>query len=216
MPIQPLPIVVKKASQLRGLVFSNGIDNDLLPRGLPNHALSFLYGTGTEKVMNVLCANAVKAYGSRAIYLDASNSADPYLVATLSGSKKKDSDRAKKILDSIFIVRAFTCYQLYDVVVKQLPELVKEHGANSVFVSGIDFFFEQGNTKEEIKRLQTLMSSALSSIANDKKSGVEFVVVSAKVWSEQFVSRSKIAIKFFEQKAMLMKSDEMQFAEAFL
>jgi hypothetical protein len=217
MPAHPLPIVVKKASQLRGLVFGNGIDDELLPRGLPNHALSFLYGTGTEKIMNVLVANAVKAYGSRAIYVDASNSADPYLVAKLSGNKKRDPYRAAKVLDSIFVVRAFTCYQLYDIIVKQLPKLIKDHDANTVFVSGVDFLFNaQDNTKEEIARLQILMSSALSSIASDKKSGVEFVVASARAWSEQFISRSMIAIKFFDQKAMLMKSDEMQYAEAFL
>ena len=217
MPAQPFPIVVKKASQLRGLTFGNDIDSELLPRGLPRHALSFLYGTGTEKMMNVLCANSVKAYGAHAIYVDASNSADPYLVAKLSNAGKRDSYRAKKMLDSIFVVRAFTCYQLYDIIAMRLPRLIREHNATSVFVSGVDFLFnEQDNTKEEIKRLQTLMSSVLSSITSDKRSEVEFVVSSAKAWSEQFVSRSKIAIKFFEQKAALIKSDEMQFAEAFL
>jgi hypothetical protein len=216
MPIQPFPILIKRASQLRGLTFGNGIDNELLPRGLPRHALSFLYGIGTRKIMNVLCANSVKAYESCAIYVDASNSADPYLVAKLANENKRDSVRAEKMLESIYVVRAFTCYQLYDIIVKQLPRLIKKHETNSVFVSGIDFLFnEQDNTKEEIKRLHTLMASSLSSLANNKKS-VEFVVASAKNWVEQFASRSNIAIKFFEQKAILMKSDEMQFAEALL
>ena len=217
MPSQSLPIVVKKASQLRGLTFGNGIDSEILPRGLPRHALSFLYGMSTEKMMNTLCANSVKAYGAHAIYVDASNSADPYLIDKLSTVRKRDPRQAKKMLDSIFVIRAFTCYQLYDIIATQLPKLVREYNATSVFVSGVDFLFnEQDNTKEEIKRLQTLMSSVLSSITSDTKSEVEFVVASAKAWSEQFVSRSKIAIKFYEQKAMLMKSDEMQFAEAFL
>jgi hypothetical protein len=215
LPFQPLPIVVKRASELRGLSFGNGIDDELLPSGLPRHALSFLYGIGTERMMNVLCTNSVRASDARAIFVDASNSADPYLVARLSSTKKRNTDRAEKILDSIFVIRAFTCYQLYDIIAKQLPKLIKDGKANSVFVSGVDHLFnEQDNSKQEIERLQTLMSSALSSIASNKKTEVEFVVASARAWSEQFVSQSKIAIKFSEKTALLMKSDEMQFAEA--
>ena len=209
--------MVKKASQLRGLTFGNGIDSELLPRGLPRHALSFLYGIGTERMMNVLCVNSVKAFDSHAIFVDASNSADPYLVAKLSGTKKRSPDRARKILDSILIIRAFTCYQLYDIIAKRLPRLVRECKANSIFVSGVDYLFnEQDNSKAEIEKLQTLMSSHLTSIASDKKTTVEFVIASAKAWSEKFVLQSKVAIKFSEKTAQLMKSEEMQFAEALL
>jgi hypothetical protein len=217
LPFQPLPITVKKASQLRGLTFGNGIDSELLQRGLPRRALSFLYGIGTERMINVLCTNSVRAFDTNAIFVDASNSADPYLIAKLSRTKKKNSSRVEKILDSIFIIRAFTCYQLYDIIAKQLPQLIRDSKANSVFVSGVDHLFnEQDNSKEEIERLQTLMSFELCSIANDKKTEVEFVVASAKDWSKQFVSRSKVAIKFSEKTALLMKSDEMQFAEVLL
>ena len=208
--------MVKRASQLRGLTFGNGIDTELLPRGLPRRALVFLYGTATEKMMNILCANAVRALESSAIYIDAANSADPYLIAKLFHGKK-NSSHAKRMLDSIILVRAFTCYQLHDIVAKELPRLIKDNRAKSVFVSGVDHLFnEQDNSKEEIERLQTLMSSALSYISSDTKTEVEFVVASAKVWSEQFVSHSKVAIKFSEKKALLMKSEEMQYAEVFL
>lgn len=167
--------------------------------------------------MNVLCMNTIKAFNSRAIFVDASNSADPYLIAKLSHAKKRNSDLAKKILDSIFIIRAFTCYQLYDIIAKRLPRLVRDNNANSVFVSGVDYLFnEQDNSKAEIERLQTLMSSHLASIASDKKTVVEFVVASSKAWSEKFVSQSKVAIKFSEKTALLMKSDELQFAEVLL
>ena len=89
--------------------------------------------------------------------------------------------------------------------------------ANSVFVSGVDHLFnEQDNSKAEIERLQTLMASALHSIATDKKTEVDFVVASAKTWLEQFVSRSNAAVKFSEKTALLMKSDEMQLAEVLL
>ena len=217
MPAQQFPIAVKKASQLRGLTFGNEIDSELLPRGLPRHALSVLYGIGTERMMNVLCTNSVRAFDKRAIFVDASNSADPYLIAKLSRTNKQNSDRTEKILDSIFVIRAFTCYQLYEIIANQLPQLIRNNKANSVFVSGVDHLFnEQDNSKTEIERLQTLMASELSSIANDKKTEVEFVVVSAKAWSKQFISRSKVAIKFSEKTALLMKSDEMQFAEVSL
>ena len=77
-------------------------------------------------MMNVLCTNSVRAFDTNAIFVDASNSADPYLIAKLSRTKKKNSSHAEKILDSIFIIRDFTCYQLYDIIAKQLPQLIRE------------------------------------------------------------------------------------------
>lgn len=207
------PIAVKRASELRGLVFGNAIDENLLPNGLAHHSITFLYGKGSGKMMNALCANAVRIFNGEAIFVDAANVADPYLIARLSRRKNSGRD-TKKILDSIIILRAFTCYQLYDIVARHLGKLIKEKKPISVFVSGIGSVFnEQDNSKEEIEKLQTLMASRLRDISDDRANGVQFVVASSDSYSERFVSESQTVIKFFGQKALLMKSnDQMQHA----
>lgn len=206
------PVAVKRASELRGLVFGNAIDEHLLPNGLARHSLTFLYGDGAGKMMNVLCANAVRVF-NEAIFVDAANSADPYLIARLSRRKNLGRD-AKKILDSIIILRAFTCYQLYAIVARQLGKLIKEKKPVSIFVSGIGSVFnEQDNSKGEIEKLQALMASRLRDISDDRANGVQFVVASSGSHSERFVLESQTVIKFFDQKALLMKSnDQMQHA----
>ena len=141
------PIAVKRASELRGLVFGNAIDEHLLPNGLTRHSFTFLCGEGTGKMMNVLCANAVRVFDCKAVFVDATNSADPYLIARLSRRNNLGCD-AKKLLDAITILRAFTCYQLYDIVARQLGKLIKEKKPVSIFVSGISSVFnEQDNSK---------------------------------------------------------------------
>ncbi|MHB1868986.1 MAG: P-loop NTPase family protein [Nitrososphaerales archaeon] len=212
----PFPIVVKKASELRGLTFGNRIDDELLPRGFARNSLTFLYGENTGRMMNVLCANAARVFGGSAIYVDASNSADPYLIAKLSRKNRKSSIQdVEKILDSIVILRAFTCYQLYDIVARQMGKLVKEKKPHSIFVSEISSVFnEQDNSRAEIEKLQSLMASRLRDVADDKENGVQYVVASSKTYSERFVSESRTVLKFFEKKALLMKSnDERQNAQ---
>lgn len=206
--VRSLPITVKRASELRGLVFGNAIDESLLPNGLAHHSLTFLYGKGTGKMMNVLCANAVRVFDGGAIFVDATNAADPYLIARLSRRKNSNRD-AKNILDSIIILRAFTCYQLYDIVARQLGKLINEKKPISIFVSGIGSVFnEQDNSREEIEKIQTLMASRLRDIIDDRANGVRFVVASSDSFTKIFVSKSQTVIKFFDQKALLVKSND--------
>ena len=64
---------VKKASQMRGLVFGNKIDA-LLSGGLAPNTLTFLYGKNADLLMNILCGNSIRIFGERAIFIDAANS----------------------------------------------------------------------------------------------------------------------------------------------
>src|SRR5690348_12468414 len=70
---------VKKASQMRGLVFGNKIDS-LLSGGLSPNTLTFLYGKNADSLMNILCGNSVRIFGGRSVFIDAANSFDPYLI----------------------------------------------------------------------------------------------------------------------------------------
>lgn len=207
--------LVKPASQLRGLTFGNKIDG-LLQDGLISKTLTFLYGENVNVMMNLLCANALRVFGGKTIFIDAATSFDPYMIVQYAPLKSEKG--ARKFIESIVVSRAFTCYQLRKLVSSKLIDIISKEGneIKSVFVSGISSIFnEQDNTQVEINRLELLMASSLRKIASDKKNGVLFVVVSSKTRSENFVMKADTAIKLFheekKEKAILMKHYARQF-----
>ena len=211
---------------MRGLVFGNSID-ELLKGGLASKSMTFLYGKNADRMLNLLCGNSIRIFGERALFIDAANSYDPYLIAErCSQQTKKNEQYLRKFIESITVYRAFTCYQLKKLITKELEKDLtsKKYGhddlpINSIFVSGIGSVFnEQDNTEAETQRLQLFMASSLRRIASDRTNRVQFVVASSNTRSEYFVLKSDIAIKLFRdektssQKAMLTKHYTRQFA----
>jgi hypothetical protein len=218
--------LVKSASRLRGLTFGNKID-ELLRGGLIPHTFTFLYGAGANQMMNALCANSIRIFGGRALFIDAANCFDPYTIVERYAPSRGEKE-ARKFIESIMVSRAFTCYQLRKLVAHQiLLEIAKEqNNIKSVFVTGISSVFnKEDNTVEETERLQLLMAAALRRIASDKTNGVLYVVASSDERCENFVSKSDSAIKLFvsqkgekksrnnppKEKAILMKHYAKQF-----
>jgi hypothetical protein len=218
--------LVKSAAELRGLAFGNSIDRLLPQGGLGPKTLTFVYGRGKgiNKMMNILCGNAVQIFGGRSIFIDASNSFDPYTIVRCC-TYSKNSASSEKLLQSIVISRAFTCYQLTDLVVGQLAKKLVSSSSSLppirfVAVSGISSVFnEQDNTATEKEQLHHLMAAALRKIASDRSNELRFVVASSDERSDPFVQKSDVAIKLFadektgREKAVLMKHYAKQFAE---
>ena len=69
----------KKAIELYGLTFDNKLD-DLLGTGLKENTLTYLYRKRVSGILNILALNSVRHFGGRALFVDAGNSADPYLI----------------------------------------------------------------------------------------------------------------------------------------
>jgi RecA/RadA recombinase len=215
--------LVKPASELQGLTFGNRID-ELLKGGLAPHTFTFLYGIGANHMMNALCANSVRIFGGRAMFIDAANCFDPYSIVDRYAPSRGEKE-ARKFIESIIVSRAFTCYQLRKLVAQQLlVEISKSQNTiKAVFVTGISSVFnEQDNTREETERLQLLMAQALRKVALDKTNGVLFVVASSAERCENFFSKCDSAIKLFatqkekkkppKEKAILMKHYTKRFA----
>jgi len=209
---------VKKASQMRGLVFGNKIDA-LLSGGLAPNTLTFLYGKNADPLMNILCGNSIRIFGERAIFIDAANSFDPYLIVEKCVPIKSEVS-ARKFCERITIFRAFTCYQLRKLVSDKLGKEISKIGepVRSVFVTGIDSMFsEEDNTTEETEVLQLLIAQDLARFASGKKKNGMFVVASSKERVEPLFSKCDLAIELHSlsgQKAMLAKHYSKQYAES--
>ena len=212
--------LVKRASELRGLTFGNGIDS-LLSGGLTPNVFNFLYGHLADSWMNVLCGNFVRVFKSRALFVDAANCFDPYLIADKCAPIKSES-MLRKFLEKIIVVRAFSCYQLRAIVMKQVEQkyFKQWNDIHAVFVTGIDAVFnEEDNPADEIDALQLLMANSLREIAIKKVGGRRplFVVSSSKAFVKHFVEKSDTSIKIYQEKgrqemAMLSKHWTRQFA----
>ncbi|MGH2639232.1 MAG: hypothetical protein ACRDF4_08150 [Rhabdochlamydiaceae bacterium] len=194
-------ILPKTANQLLGLRFGNRIDQ-LLGAGLNQKTLTYVYGKNANYLLNLLCGNAISTYEGHAIFFDAGNSFDPYLIVREYNLKNKDSQAAESLLKSIYLSRAFTCHQLVNLVTIKLKKITaSDSRINTILVSGIDSVFsEEDSTKQEIEKLQFLIASALKEIATDKGNGVIYTIASSNKFCRDMLARSDVAIKLLQDK----------------
>lgn len=193
---------LKKAIELYGLPFDNEKLDRLLGTGIKPNTLTYLCENKASGLINILALNSVRYFGGRALFVDAGNSADPYLIRREADSRKKDSASTRNLLRSIKLARVFTCHQLTNFIIEQLPDLLSKQSDESndpikfVGVSELDAVFsEEDSTKKEISNLQYLISRKLSDVSKDRKNGVMFVVASSGEQCSHLLSCSDVAIE---------------------
>ncbi len=195
---------LKRATDLYGLRFESKFD-ELLGTGLKEKTFTYFYGEKISGIINQLSLNSVRYFGGRALFVDAGNTADPYSIRREADLKNKDSARTRKLLQSIEVMRVFTCHQLASFVIEQLPALLQKNADDEnpikfVGVSGFDFVFsEEDSSKQEIANLQSLIASKLRDIS-EKENGVLFVVASSKQKSLHFLPNCDIAIEVYDAR----------------
>jgi hypothetical protein len=197
---------VKTASELYGLTFDNSLDG-LLGTGLKTNTLTYLYGKRVSGMLNILAMNSVRQFGGRALFVDAGNSADPYLIRREADLRKKDSSETRKLLQSIQMMRVFTCHQLTNFVTEQLPSLLSKNVSGEedrfkfVGLCGFDYVFsEEDSPKREISNLQFLIAQKLAEIAKNKNNGVMFVVATSESQCSHFLNCSDVAIEVYHSR----------------
>ncbi len=215
---------LRKAIELYGLTFDSKLDQ-LLGTGLKEKTLTYLCGKRVSGVINILALNSVRHFGGRALFIDAGNSADPYLIRREADLRRKDSSATRKLLKSIELARVFTCHQLANFVIEQLPTLLSrnaesENPTKFVGVSGFDSVFsEEDSSKREIANLQYLIARTLRDIAKEKENGVKFVLASSQQLREHFLDYSDVAIEVYrdgrsgKDRAALIRHHSRQGAE---
>lgn len=198
-------ITTKTALELYGLTFDNGLDT-LLGTGLKANTLTYLYGKRVSGMLNILALNSVRHFGGRALFVDAGNNADPYLIRREADLRKKDSSETRSLLQSILMMRVFTCHQLMNFMTEQLPTLLSKNNENEnpikfVGLCRLDYVFSEDDcSKREISNLQYLIAKKLSEISKYKNTGVMFVVASSENLSSHFLNFSDVAIELYHSK----------------
>jgi hypothetical protein len=142
--------------------------DELFPGFAPGD-FAVLYGSPSIISMtSLLCIRAqlpkqLGGLGSNVVFIDGGNTFGLYKIARLAQLHQLNPG---KVLERIFISRAFTAYQLTSLILDKLEETVKQYDAKLVVISDIaGFFLDNDVPHEEAQRVYSQIVSYLSSFA---------------------------------------------------
>jgi len=104
---------------------------------------------------------------SNVIFIDGANTFRLYQTTRLARLCQLDP---KQVLDRIYISRAFTAYQMTELILQKLEEAVKTCNAKLVIVSDIAaMFLDKDVEEEEAKRIYSQITTRLSNFARENQ-----------------------------------------------
>jgi hypothetical protein len=100
---------------------------------------------------------------SNVVFIDGGNTFRLYKTARIAQMHGLDP---RKVLERIFISRAFTAYQLTSIIMEKLEETVKKYNTKIVVISDIaGFFLDEDIPEEEAQKIYSQILNYLSSFA---------------------------------------------------
>lgn len=128
--------------------------NELFP-GFSIGDFAVVHGSASVSFLtSLLCVRAqfppqVGGLGSNVVFIDGGNTFRLYRVARLAQLHQLNPQRA---LERIFISRAFTAYQMTDLITEKLKVIIKKSNAKLVIISDLPGMFLDKNIQEEEAR----------------------------------------------------------------
>jgi len=161
-------VVFQTAASLRGFSFNFGPLDALVAHYIdPNWSIAFT-GRCANAVAEFLCfrAQLPKEAGgsdSNVVLVDGGNRSDLYLFSSFA---KLYGVSARKALRRVVTSRAFTMYQMADLVVNKLAKVVDDYGAKVVVLSDVLGMLneEQGVDEDEARRLAGAVKRGLAKV----------------------------------------------------
>ena len=129
-----------------------------------------LQGSSVLSLASLLCVKAqlptqLKGLQSSVIFIDGCNTFRLYQIAQLAQIHHLDP---KKVLDNIYISRAFTAYQTAALIKDQLSQAIKRYNAKLVIISDIaGFFLDKDVVEDEVQRIFSQITTYLSNFARE-------------------------------------------------
>ena len=131
-----------------------------------------LQGSSVLSLASLLCVKSqlpqqMGGLQSNVIFIDGGNSFRLYQIAQLSQIHHLNP---KKVLDSIYISRAFTAYQAAALIRHHLKEIVKKYDAKLIIISDIaGFFLDKDISEVETQRIFSHVMTFLSNFARESQ-----------------------------------------------
>ena len=146
--------------------------NQLFP-GFAVGDFAVLYGSPSVlSLASLLCVRAqlptqLGGLGSDVVFVDGGNAFRLYQVARLAQLHQLNP---RKVLERIYISRAFTAYQMTSLIMEKLKETVKRYDAKLVIISDIaGFFLDRDIPDEEAHRVFSQVTAYLSTFAKENQ-----------------------------------------------
>jgi hypothetical protein len=144
--------------------------NQLFP-GFAEGDFALLHGShAVQSIATLLSIRAqlppqLGGLGSNVIYIDGANTFRLYQTTRLARLCQLDP---KQVLDSIYISRAFTAYQMTSLILQKLEDAVKTCNAKLVIISDIAAMFLDNDVEEEqARRIYSQITTHLSNFARE-------------------------------------------------
>jgi RecA/RadA recombinase len=177
---------------------------DELCGGVYTRQLTVLYGEKVcQTIAEQLCVRAqlpieIGGLNAKSVFIDGGNTFDIYHVSNYAATLHLDRD---EVLHGINISRAFTCYQLVNLIVEKLPELLCEQKVGLVVISNLlDLFMDSEVDLKETKHTVNFLSNFLTQFA--RENGIALVITCSAhedhddAFLRQFLtSRAQIVLK---------------------
>ena len=158
------PSVFQPASLIPRLVMDIGNLDSAIPFLSINQKVAVV-GRHSQKIVERLAVRAQLSHrhgglGSRVAIVDGGNSSDPYLCIDFARQYGLD---ATLVLSRIISSRAFTVYQLENLVSRELPGVIKKYDAKIVILSDILAMFSDPNI--DVAEAEHLIGSISGSVS---------------------------------------------------
>jgi hypothetical protein len=133
---------------------------------------AILQGSSVSSLASLLCVKSqlpiqLGGLQSNVIFIDGGNTFRLYQIAQLAQIHHLDP---KKVLDNIYISRAFTAYQLSALITHQLKETIQKHNSKLVIISDIaGFFLDEDISEVETQRIFGHVTNFLSNFARESQ-----------------------------------------------
>ena len=131
-----------------------------------------LQGSSVLSLASLLCVKAqlptqLGGLQSSVIFIDGGNTFRLYQIAQLAQIHHLNP---KKVLDNIYISRAFTAYQTSALITHQLRETIQKYNARLVIISDIaGFFLDKDISEVEAQRIFSHVVTFLSNFARENQ-----------------------------------------------
>jgi hypothetical protein len=131
-----------------------------------------LQGSPVLSLASLLCVKAqlppqLGGLQNSVVFIDGGNTFRLYQIAQLAQIHHLNP---KKVLDNIFISRAFTAYQETHLIMHQLKEAIKTYNAKLVIISDIaGFFLDKDIPEVEALRIFSYVAVYLSNFARENQ-----------------------------------------------
>jgi len=124
-------------------------------------------------LLHRVCVNTVDMFHSPSIVLDAGNQVNPFLLARLARLQLLSD---KDVLQNVYLSRAYTIYQLTDLIHAHVEQLIQQKGPVTIILTGLySLLIDADLSEDETNQLFSMMMNELKQMI--KRYQVAMVII---------------------------------------